>query len=141
MQIQPYLNFDGRCDDAIAFYKKALGAEVQTLMRFKDSPEPRAAGNLPPGAQDKVMHASLRIGDAVLMASDCHCKGQPAFQGVSLSLTVANDSQAERAFGALSEGGKVCVPLNKTFFASKFGVVTDRFGVTWMILAAPQQPA
>ena len=141
MQIQPYLNFDGRCEEAIEFYKKALGAEVQTLLRFKDSPEPCPSGKMPPGIDNKVMHASLRIGEALVMASDCHCTGQPAFQGVSLSMTVANDAQAERAFASLSDGGSVCAPLSKTFFASKFGVVTDRFGVTWMIVAAPRQAA
>jgi PhnB protein len=139
MQIQPYLNFDGRCEEAIEFYKKALGAEVQMLMRFKDSPEPCPEGMLPPGAQNKVMHATLRIGDATLMGSDCHCKGQPAFQGISLSLSLATDAQAERAFAALSDGGKVGQPLSKTFFASKFGVVTDRFGVSWMVIVQPQQ--
>jgi PhnB protein len=139
MQIQPYLNFDGRCEEAIEFYKKALGAEVQFLLRFKDSPEPCPEGMLPPGAQNKVMHSTLRIGDATLMASDCHCKGQPAFQGVSLSLALATEAQAERAFAGLSDGGKVNQPLSKTFFASKFGVVTDRFGVSWMVIVQPQQ--
>src|SRR5438105_8229527 len=139
MQIQAYLNFDGRCEEALDFYKEALGAEVQVMMRFKDSPQPCPPGTLPAGAENKIMHSTLRIGDATLMASDCHCKGQPAFQGVSLSLTLGSDAQTERAFAALSEGGKVAQPLSKTFFSSRFGVVNDRFGVSWMVLTMPQQ--
>jgi PhnB protein len=136
MQIQPYLFFDGRCDEALEYYRRTLGAEVKMLMRFKDSPEP-AQGKAPPG--DKVMHAELRIGDATLFASDGHATGKPTFQGFGLSLTVANDAEAERKFGALADGGNVVQPLIKTFFSSRFGMVTDRFGVMWMIMAAPQQ--
>jgi PhnB protein len=102
-------------------------------MRFKDSPEPHAPGMIPPGAENKVMHASFRIGETTLMASDCHSAGKPSFQGISLSLTAPNDAAAERIFAALSEGGQVQMPLGKTFFASRFGVVADRFGVSWMI--------
>jgi PhnB protein len=137
MPIQPYLNFDGRCEEAIEFYRRALGAEVETLMRFKDSPEPPGVGMVPPGAGDKVMHASFRIGDATLLASDCHCGGRPSFQGFSLSLTLPNAAEAERRFAALAEGGQVQMPLSKTFFAARFGVVADRFGVPWMIYVAP----
>ena len=136
MQVQPYLNFDGRCEEAIEFYRRTLGAEVMMLMRFKDSPEPAAPGMVPPGAENKVMHASFRIGDSTLMASDCHCKGQPSFQGFSLSLTVPNEAQAERLFASLADGGQVQMPLTKTFFSPRFGVLTDRFGVTWMINVA-----
>jgi PhnB protein len=140
MKVEPYLNFDGRCEEAIEFYKSAIGAEVTMLMRFKDSPEKPAVGMCPPGADNKIMHASLRIGDSTVMASDCHSQGKPNFEGISLSISAANDAQAERAFAALSgNGGKVCAPLTKTFFSSKFGVATDRFGVTWMIVVA-QQP-
>jgi PhnB protein len=131
MQVQPYLNFDGRCEEAIEFYRQALGAEVTALMRFKDSPQPCEPGMAPPG--DKVMHASFRIGDSTLMASDGYCGGRPGFQGISLSLTLPNDATAQRVFTALAEGGKVEMPLSKTFFASQFGVVADRFGVSWMI--------
>ncbi|MGH7875955.1 MAG: VOC family protein [Candidatus Binatia bacterium] len=134
MQVQPYLMFDGRCDEAIEFYKSALGAEVTMLMRFKDSPEPQPPGMLPPGAENKVMHSSLRIGESTLMASDGECRGQANFQGFSLTLPASNDAEAERLFAALSDGGKVCMPLTKTFFASRFGMVADRFGVSWMII-------
>jgi PhnB protein len=133
MQVQPYLNFDGRCEEALEFYRRALGAEVTMLTRFKDSPEPHAPGMVPPGADNKVMHASFRIGETTVMASDSHCGGRPSFQGFSLSLTVANDAEAERRFAALAEGGKVQMPLTKTFFASRFGMVADRFGVCWMV--------
>jgi PhnB protein len=141
MKVEPYLNFDGRCEEAIEFYKSAIGAEVTMLLRFSDSPEKPAVGMMPPGSEKKVMHASLRIGDSTVMASDCHCQGKANFEGVSLSITANNDAQAERAFAALSgNGGKVCAPLTKTFFSSKFGVATDRFGVTWMIVVEPAQP-
>ena len=134
MRVEPYLNFDGRCEEAIQFYKTAVGAEVTMLMRFKDSPEPPAVGMCPPGSENKIMHASLKIGDSNVMASDCHGQGNPEFKGISLSITAANDAQAERVFAALSSGGKVTMPMTKTFFSSRFGVATDRFGVTWMIV-------
>jgi PhnB protein len=133
MQVQPYLFLDGRCEEAIEFYRKALGAEVLTMMRFKDNPQP--AMN-PPGSGEKVMHASMRIGDATVMASDGRCQGQPSFQGFALSLTVPNETEAERLFGALGEGGQVQMPLMKTFFSPRFGMVADRFGVSWMIVVA-----
>ncbi len=134
MRVQSYLNFNGRCDEALEFYRKALGATVVTLMRFKDSPDPRM---VPPGLGEMVMHASFRIGETELMASDGRCQGDAGFQGVSLALSVREDNDAERIFAALSEGGQVQMPLSKTFFASKFGMLADRFGVTWMVLAAP----
>ncbi len=136
MQVTPYLNFDGRCEEAVEFYRRALGAEVEMLSRFKDAP-PDACG---PGAtppDDKVMHTSFRIGKTTVMASDCHCGGRPNFQGFSLSLTAPNEAEAERLFAALGEGGQVQMPLTKTFFSSRFGVVADRFGVSWMIYVAP----
>ena len=136
MQIQPYLFFDGRCEEAVEFYRKALGAEVTTLMRFKDSPEPPAPGMVPPGAENKVMHSSFRIGETTVMASDGRCLGRPSFQGFSLSLTVPKDADAERVFAALADGGQVQMPLAKTFFSSRFGMVADRFGVPWMIIVA-----
>ena len=137
MQVQPYLFFDGRCEEAIEFYRTALGAEAEMLMRFKDSPEPPQPGMVPPGFENKVMHTSFRIGDTTVMASDGCCQGKPGFQGFSLSLTALNDAEAERLFGALAEGGQVQMPLTKTFFASRFGTVTDRFGVPWIIVVAP----
>lgn len=138
MQVQAYLNFDGRCEEAIEYYRKALGAEVTTLMRFKDSPESCPPGVLPPGAESKVMHASFHVGETLLMASDCHCTGKPNFQGISLAINTPSETQAQKLFAALSDGGQVAQPLTKTFFSPAFGVVADRFGVTWMIHAAPQ---
>ncbi len=136
MQIQPYLFFDGRCEEAIEFYRGALGAEVTMLLRFKDSPEPPQPGMVPPGAENKVMHASLRIGDTTVLASDGRCQGQPRFEGFSLSLTVANEAEADRLFAALATGGQVRMPLTKTFFSPRFGMVADRFGVSWMVYVA-----
>ena len=133
MQVQPYLFFDGRCDEAIAFYRTAVGAEVTMLMRFKDSPEPHQPGALPPGSGDKVMHAQLRIGDSTVLASDGRCLGQPNFQGFGLTLIVADVAEAQRTFAALADGGKVQMPLAKTFFSPHFGMVADRFGVLWMV--------
>jgi PhnB protein len=133
MRVEPYLFFNGRCEEAVEFYKNALGAEVAMLMRFKDSPEPHAPGMLPPGSENKVMHVSFRVGDTTVMASDGFCKGQTDFQGLSLSLTVSNEAEADRAFAALADGGHVQMPLNKTFWSSRFGMVTDRFGLGWMV--------
>lgn len=104
------------------------------LMRFKDSPEPHEPGMVAPGAEDKVMHASLRIGATTVMASDGRCLGQPNFQGFALSLTAADDAEAERLFAALADGGQVQMPMSKTFFSSRFGMVADRFGVGWMVI-------
>lgn len=133
MQVQPYLFFDGRCEEAIEFYRRALGAEVEFLMRNKDSPEPPPPGMIPPGSENKVMHASLKIGDSIVMASDGHCAGNPRFDGFSLSFTVPTEADAERVFAALADGGKVTMPLAKTFWSPRFGMLTDRFGVGWMI--------
>ena len=136
MQVQPYLFFEGRCEEAVEFYRNALGGEVTMLMRFKDSPEPPAPGMCAPGSEDKVMHANLRIGDTTVMVSDGRCLGQPSFQGFSLSLTVPTDADAELVFAALADGGQVQMPLAKTFFSSRFGMVADRFGVSWMIISS-----
>jgi PhnB protein len=135
MLVQPYLFFEGRCEEAIAFYQKTLGAEVTMLMRFKDSPDPPPPGMVPPGSEDKVMHASLRIGETTMMASDGRCAGQPRFGGISLSLSVPDAAEADRLFAALGEGGQVQMPIGKTFFSPRFGIVADRFGVSWMIVA------
>lgn len=134
MPVQPYLFFDGRCEEAIEFYRKAIGAEIEMLMHYKDSPGP-----LPPGTHaaydNKVMHASLRIGDgSVMMADDC--MGHPNFQGFALSLQVADEAEAKQRFEALSVGGTVKMPLGKTFFSPCFGMVADRFGVSWMVIVA-----
>ncbi len=132
MQVQPYLFFEGRCEEALAFYRTALGAEVTALMHYGDSPEP---DSIPPDGKDKVMHANLRIGETTLMASDGMCVGKAAFEGFSLSLAAADDAEAERLFAALAEGGQVRMPLAPTFFASRFGMVADRFGVPWMVVS------
>jgi PhnB protein len=137
MQVQPYLFFDGRCEEAVEFYKGALGAEVEMLMRFQDSPDPPPPGMVPHGSEDKVMHTCFRIGDTAVMASDGRCQGQPSFQGFSLSLTAADEAEADRLFAALGEGGQVQMPLGKTFFSPRFGMVADRFGVSWMVVVAP----
>ena len=134
MQVQPYLTFGGRCEEAIEFYRKALGAEVQVLLRFKECPEPYKCQ---PGTEDKVMHMCFRIGDTAIFASDGRCDGKPDYQGFSLSLTVDNAAEAERLFNALADGGQVQMPLGKTFFASRFGVVADRFGISWMVVTKP----
>jgi len=133
MQIQPYLFFNGRCEEAIEFYRQTLGAEVTMLMRFQDSPEPPAPGMIPPGSEQKVMHASLRIGDSVVMASDGHCNGKPDFQGFTLSIALPDEAAAGRVFNALAEGGQVRMPLAKTFWSPCFGMLADRFGVGWMV--------
>ena len=138
MQVQPYLFFDGRCAEAVEFYKSALGAEVEMLMRFKDSPEPPDPAMVPPGSEDKVMHACFRIGETAVMASDGMCQGKPSFQGFSLSITAANEAEADRLFTALGAGGQVQMPLAKTFFSPRFGMVADRFGVSWMVVVAPE---
>jgi len=138
MYVEPYLFFDGRCEEAIEFYKSALGAEVEMLMHFKDSPEPSQM-ELPPGSENKVMHSSFRVGDTRVMASDGMCQGAPSFQGVSLSITVPDLATGERLFNALAEGGQVQQPLIQTFFSPGFGMVADRFGVGWMIVVEAKQ--
>jgi PhnB protein len=134
MRVEPYLFFEGRCEEALEFYRKAVGAKVDALIRYKDSPEPPPPGTPAPPA-DKVMHALVRIGDATIMASDGNCSGASRFQGFSLTLNAKDDAEAKRLFAALSEDGKVSMPLSPTFFASSFGMLTDRFGIGWMVMA------
>ena len=134
MQIQPYLFFEGRCEEAIEFYRKALGAEVQMLMRYKESPEPPKDGFMPPGSAEKVMHSCIRIGESEIMASDGMCSGKTSFGGFSLSVPAKDEADADRKFNALAEGGKVQQPLIKTFFSPRFGMVQDKFGVGWMVM-------
>lgn len=136
MRVQAYMDFNGRCDEAIEFYKKAVGAQVGFLMRFKDSPDPNACA---PGTADKVMHSSIRIGETELFASDGRCAGTGAFTGIMLSLGVTSDAEAEKYFAALSDGGTVRMPMGPTFFASRFGLLQDRFGVNWMVINALEQ--
>ncbi len=128
--------FDGRCEEALEFYKRALGAEVNAIMRYKDSPEPPPPGCGPTDA-NKVMHAQFRIGETVILASDGRATGNPKFEGFALALSVKTEADAEKAFNALASGGKIEVPLAKTFFSPRFGMVVDKFGVFWMVLVTP----
>ncbi|MHA3774688.1 VOC family protein [Verrucomicrobiota bacterium sgz303538] len=134
--IQPYLFFGGRCEEALEFYRSALGAEIEMLMRFSDSPQPQQPGMVPPGYENKVMHATFRVGANVLMASDGRCDGTTSFDGFSLAINVPTEADADRVFAALSDGGKVQMPLAKTFWSPKFGMVADRFGLGWMVSVA-----
>jgi PhnB protein len=134
MRVEPYLFFEGRCEEALEFYRRALDAEVTMLMRMKDSPDEQPPGMVPPGSENKVMHASFRVGETNVMASDGRCSGKPSFQGFSLSLDAANEAEATRLFEALADGGQVQMPLAKTFFSPRFGMVADRFGVSWMVI-------
>ena len=137
MLVQPYLFFDGRCEEALEFYRRTLGAEVTALMRFKEDAGACQSGMIPPGSEEKVMHASFRVGGTEVMVSDGRCTGQPNFQGFSLSLSVPDVATADRLFAALGDGGQVQMPLGETFFSSKFGMVADRFGVSWMVVTTP----
>jgi PhnB protein len=133
MHVQPYLDFNGRCDEALEFYKKAVGAEVAMLMRWKDSPDKSmcTAENA-----DKVMHSQFQIGDSTIMASDGRCSGKPNFHGIALTISAKTEAEADKLFNGLAEGGQVTMPLAKTFFSPKFGMVADKFGVGWMVLVA-----
>lgn len=134
MQVQPYLFLDGRCEEALAFYKKAVGAEVTALMRYKESPDP----NMGMGDHgEKVMHSSFRVGETTILASDGRCEGKPKFDGFALTVSVADDAEAKRVFEALGRGGTVTMPLGKTFFSSSFGMLADKFGVGWMVIVMP----
>jgi PhnB protein len=135
MQVQSYLMFNGRTEEALEFYKKAIGAKVEMMMRFKEAPE----GQCAPGHENKIMHSSFRVGDTVLMASDGMMKDKLEFKGISLTLNPKSETECERLFNALAEGGQVHQPLVKTFFSPKFGVVADKFGVTWMVLVEQAQ--
>ena len=138
MKVQPYLMFDGRCEEALDFYKKALDAKVGMMMRFKENPEPPGPGCAAPNVSgEKIMHASLHIGDDMIMASDGMCTGKPNFQGISLSLNPKTPAEAEKLFTALADGGQVQMPLAKTFFSPSFGMVADKFGVSWMVVVEP----
>jgi PhnB protein len=134
MSITPYLFFDGRCEEAIAFYRQAVGAEVGMMLRFKDCPEPQTSGDSNRQNAEKIMHASLQIKGGVVMMSDGHARGRPKFEGFALSLAAGDEPEAERLFQALSVGGEVRMPLSRTFFAKRFGMLSDRFGVSWMII-------
>lgn len=135
MQVKSYLFFDGRCEEALAFYHKALDAEVTMLKRYKENPDPSREDRTPVcDSEDKIMHCEFRIGETTVLASDGRCQGQPSFQGFGLALSVPDEAKAEQTFDALVDGGRVQMPLGKTFFSPLFGMVIDRFGVLWMIL-------
>ena len=136
MQIQPYLFFEGRAEEAAEFYKSKLGAQVEMLMRNKDAPDKPPPGMLPPNSENKVMHMALKIGSSTILGSDGNCSGKPNFQGVSLSLTVRDEAEANKVFAALAEGGQVHMPLARTFFSTSFGMLADRFGLGWMVYVA-----
>ena len=136
--IQPYLFFGGRCEEALAFYGTALGAQVDFLMRYQESPEPMPPGRLPAGFANKVMHATFHIGGTTLMASD-GCEAGARFDGFSLSLALPTEAEVNRAFAALADGGQVRMPLTKTFWSPRFGMLTDRFGMGWMVSVAPEK--
>lgn len=131
MIVQPYLFFDGHCDEALTFYKKAIGADVKMLMRFKDAPD---KSMITPGVEDKVMHAQFQVGETTIMASDGRCTGNMKFQGFALTVAAKDEAEADKVFGALGEGGQVTMPLAKTFFSPRFGMLADKFGVNWMVL-------
>ena len=137
MKVEPYLMFEGRTEEALQFYQQKLGAKVEAIIRFKENPEPKYN---PPDSGEKVMHSLFRIGDAQIMTSDGNCTGKPGFQGFALTLNAANAAEANQRFNALADGGKVQMPLSETFFAKSFGMVADRFGVNWMVIAEPKNP-
>ncbi|MBN9487150.1 MAG: VOC family protein [Alphaproteobacteria bacterium] len=133
MHVEAYLNFDGRAQEAIDFYKSAVGAKVEMVMRFKDAP-PEVQGSMSPESKDKVMHASFKIGDTTILASDGYCTGKASFAGVSLALSAESPAEAEKLFKVLSDGGQVTMPMTEAFFANRFGICTDKFGVAWMVI-------
>ncbi len=137
MKVSPYLCFEGRCEEAIEFYKAAVGAEVTMMMRFSQMPKAECLGGEPtkPGTQNKIMHAELKIGDSIVFVSDGRVTEKPIFHGISLSVAASSPARAEKVFNGLSNGGQVQMPLGKTFFAASFGMVQDKFGVGWMVIA------
>jgi len=139
MNVLTYVFYDGRTEEAIDFYRNAIGATDVEIMRYKDSPEPSQPGMVPPGSENTVMHSRFRVGDTVIMASDGHCGGKPSFQGFSLTIATKTEAEARKVFGALADGGQVNMPLTKTFFSPAFGMLADRFGVNWMVLVDDNQ--
>jgi len=135
MNVEPYLSFEGRAQEALDFYKSAIGAKVEAVMHFKDAP-PDMQGNMP--NKDKIMHSAFKVGDSTIMATDGQCSGSSTFSGITLTLNAASNAEAEKLFNALAQGGKVTMPMSETFFAHRFGMVSDKFGVGWMVLNAKQ---
>ncbi|MBL8848488.1 MAG: VOC family protein [Planctomycetaceae bacterium] len=138
MTVEPYLFFEGRCEDALKFYEQALGAKIGMVLKYKDSPDKPPEGMLPPNSGDKVMHSEMQIGESRIFCSDGGCSGSPTFGGFSVSLSVKSAAEAEQLFNALMEGGRVTMPLGKTFFSLRFGMLTDKFGVDWMVNAVQE---
>jgi PhnB protein len=138
MLIQPYLFFEGRCEEALNFYRDKLGAEILMMMRRRESPEPPTSGAGQPDLDDKIMHASFKIGDTTLMGSDGNCTGTPDFKGVALSITTASEDEARQRYEALSDGGQPFMPMQQTFYSPAFGMLKDRFGLNWMVMALPE---
>ncbi|HTJ02883.1 MAG TPA: VOC family protein [Methylovirgula sp.] len=136
MHLQPYLMFDGRCEEAYEFYRNAVGAEAGMMMRYKDAPG--SSEMTPPGSENKIMHMEFRIGDSLVLASDGYCKGAPSFQGFNLVINAKDETEAKKLFAALSAGGEVRMPLDKTFFSPCFGMLADKFGVGWFVIVRPQ---
>jgi len=133
MQVQPYLNFDGRCNEALEFYRNTIGAKVTMLMRFKDAPD---KSMISPGSEEKVMHSAVQMGDSMVLMSDGRCTGKANFHGIALAISTKTEAEADRIFTGLADGGQVNMPLSKTFFSPKFGMLSDKFGVGWMVLVA-----
>lgn len=138
-QIQPYLFFGGRCKEALDFYQAKLGAEIEMMMHFNESPDPVPSEMLQPGFEAKVMHAAFRIGDTTILASD-GCDDTSSFSGFSLALSAPTEAEVDRIFAALSDGGKIQMPLAKTFWSARYGMLTDRFGIGWMVMVPAEQP-
>ena len=136
MNVEPYLFFEGRTEEALEFYRQKLGAKVEAVLRYKENPEPKYN---PPNSDNKVMHALFSIGDTKVMASDGNCTGKPSFQGFALTINAKDAAEARQRFDALADGGQVQMPLAETFFAKSFGMVADRFGMGWMIIAGPKK--
>ncbi len=137
MYVQSYMFFDGRTEEALDFYQSAIGARIDMMLRFRDHPESLDHPGMPADFGAKVMHASFRVGDTHLMASDGMCSGKPGFKGITLSIATASDDEAERVFAALSDGATIDTPMESNFFSSRFGSLTDRFGVSWMVTVVP----
>jgi PhnB protein len=133
MNVQPYLSFEGRAQEAMDFYTSAIGAKVDAVLHFKDAP-PEMQAQMSPESKNKVMHAAFHIGDTQVMATDGRCTGKAAFSGISLTINAGSDAEAEKLFNALAQGGQVGMPMSETFFAHRFGMVADKFGVGWMVL-------
>ncbi|NJO32986.1 MAG: VOC family protein [Rhodospirillales bacterium] len=132
MKVQPYVFFDGKCEEALEFYKRAIGAKVNALMRFGEAPD---QSQIKPESKNKVMHSAFQVGETEILASDGYCLGAPAFQGFALTINAADNAEALRLFTGIAEGGKIQMPLEKTFFAASFGIAVDKFGVNWMVIA------